>query len=531
MNRKNKIFILILLMGIIGFCISADELSLIFLNNTDRNICIRSLNSSDSEKFGQIQINAGETKKLTTDFSNDYILNLVIENSFNSKITEVQIFNKLKRNKDFRFYVPGGGPITNWGCAWNNNRIKIKKLDSQIENNWLSTLPFISPNYNAEVSIEVIPELPASNDSTLEFTLMAVSPDNKITEIELETSDQSEEELIKGKLNLEYWDLNAYASLEPVSFKSGNNMMSKWVDLIIHNYTMKSFLFYGIDENPVIDHVEMSYKENFNKDYTVFYPPQSQFRGPSFRFNIKQKEKQFTTQPGNIETNKNNDTYYLIIGKQADLTQGKIDYIPLKITTGSRLGYSLKNGVKINSEEGFAYQVKFIPVNAQFKLQSATPSEVSEKIRIPINQDGKLAFELTPMKNITIKAETTGANSEKIQNNRVAQKYIISGVTKTNKKKYSYRVILIAPPFLAGNTPGKFSSGYNVSSSSDIGNFVRYPLHLYIMSLDSDNKENNIDGASTVTELPENIMGSIEYFISDKDMQITDSNTDNGITN
>ena len=82
--------------------------------------------------------------------------------------------------------------------------------------------------------------------------------------------------------------------------------------------------------------------------------------------------------------------------------------------------------------------------------------------------------------------------------------------------------MLIAPPFLAGNTPGKFQPGASIPDTEDIGNYIRYPLHMYIMELNEDSTEVNIDGSNSYTELPRELIGSIDYFISDKDMIIKD---------
>lgn len=523
MNRKeHKIFISLFFLSLLSFCCIADELVLNINNGTGNSVYVKFVDSNLSDKFETIEIPKEEAKKITTEFSDEYILDLAFTDQNNNRISGFQVFNKKQYDKNYQFYVPGGGSLTGWGCAWDMNRIKIKKLYGYKNYAWLNWVPLFSPNCYAEVNIEVIPEIKAEANNILEFTLFAVPKKDSIEEIELGTSGEKVKKLDKTDLNLQYWGLEEYASLKPAVHETGNGAMVRWVDLIIHNYTMRSFLFYGLEEDPGSDHIELAYKEGFLKDYTVFYPPQTQMRGPGFKFQAKNEKDNFILYPEDVSNRSKKDKYYLIIGKQVDLNRNDLDYIPLEITTGSRLGYALDNGVKLNAHEDYAYEVEFTPVNAQFMINTVEPYIVSEKIRVPLNLDGTLAFNIYPMENISIEAENPNLNINRNLPNRIAQKYIISGKSKTDGKKYSFRLLLIAPPFLAGNTPGRFYPGARSPITSDTGNFLRYPLHLYVMALDEENKEVNIDGIKTVSELPDNLIGSIEYFISDKDMVIKD---------
>ena len=524
LNKKNRQYFLaiMLFLGTQLYCV-ANDLVIKLKNKTNAEISVKFIGSNESSKFEPIQILSGETKKLETDFSDDYFLNLLLENSNSAKIADIQVVNNQTHNNNF--YIPGNGPLTNWGLAWSDDRIQINKIDGYKYYSWLSWfswIPFISPEYHAEIDLQVMPpEEKISNLSNtskvpLEFTLFAVPKHNKIKKIQLNATDEIEKKLCNDRLNLEYWDIKEYASLEPVVHEGYSGKMSRWVDLIIHNYSAKSFILYGLDEKPEDSHIEFSYKEDFIKDFTVFYPPQSQLRGPSFKFGVKHCGEKYDFYPETEKQDIEKDKFYLIIARQNNLSLNKLEYIPIHINTDIRLGRSLGSGVKVNAFEGYAYQVEFMPVNVKFYLTPVTSTEIAEKIRIPIDEDGQLAFKMTPMHDVKITAEAPSENSKEPQKNRVAQKYKISGKSMIDGKQYSYRLILVAPPFLDGNTPGIFSPGQRIPSSSDVGNFLRYPLHIYLMSLNNNGYEENIDGYETITELPENIMGSIEYFVSDK---------------
>ena len=44
---------------------------------------------------------------------------------------------------------------------------------------------------------------------------------------------------------------------------------------------------------------------------------------------------------------------------------------------------------------------------------------------------------------------------------------------------------------------------------------MRYPLHMYVLPVDKDGNEIQLTGKKTYSDLPSDMIGSIEYFISD----------------
>jgi hypothetical protein len=490
-----------------------DTLRLEIKNSFNDDLKIRIIDSNEILPFEPIKIEAGGSKMLDLNFAKKFYLNLVFINKKDKLVTEFQIVHNYSVNRDYNFIVPAGGVLTAFECAWNYNNIIVNEIQGYEYYSWLSWLPWL-PVYDADVKITVTPRPNASKlKDSVEFTLFALPISNKIKKIKLNSNIKESAVLCKDKVNLKSWGIEEKLLLNPIVFKK-NKFFARWVDLIIHNYSIQSWILYGIIQDPDMEHIKFNYPEMFIESFTIFYPPQTQLRGPGFRFGVKKEKDLFTVFPA---AKQKIDRFLFVIGRKESMLNNDLEFIPLELVTEAALGKCIKGGVNIKGHDGYAYQAGFIPLNARFAIREINPDLVLNKINMPVDKNGLAAFNLSAMEDVRITSESQffGSNNFK-SNGKVGIKYIISGKSAKTGKRYNYRLILIAPPFLAGNTPGNYSPNTNVASNSNIGNYLRYPLHLYLIPVDDEGMDIISTEVISKTDLPNNIIGSIEYFISDR---------------
>jgi hypothetical protein len=512
MNRIIKKLLLIAFLLNFISCFG-DTLKLEIKNLFDEKIKIRFVDSNTVDSFKAINIETNKTKKLKVDFSSIFYLNLSVFDDKNEKISDFQILHNYPRNKKYNFVVPAGGALTDFKCAWNNNKITIKRIQGYEYYSWLSWLPWL-PIYDADIKITVVPNTRnIASEDLLEFTLFALPVKNIVKRNKVNSNMSEEIELNKERLSFKGWGIGERLLFNPMVFNK-DDLLVRWVDLIIHNYSANSWILYGIEQNPDSKHIKFNYPELFNEDFTVFFPPQSQLRGPGFRFAVSKEKGKVNLYPLNRTEKKQKDKFYFVIGMQNNFQNNDLEYISLELTTKVRLGGYIENGVNIKGYENYVYQAGFIPVNVGFSIKTVEAEEVKNKINIPVDDKGKPAFKLVQMKDVRITKDSPASNS-KMTLGKTGMRYIVSGKSVKTGKVYKYRLILIAPPFLAGNTPGNFSPNKKIGSDSNIGNYLRYPLHLYLIPINGEEVDVISEDKNGKTELPNEIIGSIEYFISD----------------
>jgi hypothetical protein len=511
----NKIIKKILLSAILLNAVScySDTLKLEIQNLFDESIKIQFTDSNTADSLTEINIENKKTKPLDLDFGENFYLNLSIRDAKEEKVTDFQVLHNYPKNDKFTFVVPGGGALTDFKCAWSNNKIVVNKIQGYEYYSWLSWLPWL-PIYDADIKITIMQNTRnISNENSVEFTLFALPVKNIIKKNKINSNINEEIELNKEKLNFKNWGIGEKLLLNPMVFNK-NNILARWVDLIIHNYSANSWILYGIEQDPDSQHIKFNYPELFNEGFTIFFPPQSQLRGPGFRFGVRKEKGKIELYPQDNADDKQKDKFYFVIGMQNDFSNNDLEFIPLELITKSRLGEYIENGINIKGHDNYAYQAGFIPVNVGFSIIPAVSDEINNKINVPVDDNGKPAFKLLQMKDINITQEKQSSDSESTIN-KTGMRYIVSGKSTKTGKTYKYRLILIAPPFLAGNTPGNFSPNKKIASDSNIGNYLRYPLHLYLIPINNEEIDVISEDINGKTELPSEIIGSIEYFISD----------------
>ncbi|MCP4180049.1 MAG: hypothetical protein GY756_19985 [bacterium] len=516
--KKKMVFFFVcsVLMLLCSSRIVADQLKLIINNQTSKGINVKYVDSNYAEKFAPLSIASNKKADKKVKFSNNYILSLNIFDENDIYITNIQIVNNHKYSNKYKNIVPGNGPLPTFTCSWNNrNRIIIKNIEGFKYFTWIT----FSTYYNGTINIKVI-DPPILKTSSIEncpakFTLFATQKNNKLKNIKLNTLYHSDYKLDEQLVNLAKWKVKLEQILLPVVYKT-NNTQSRWVDLIIHNYSMNTYLLYGLSSMPKNDHISFSYKQPYNKNNIIFYPPLTQLRGPGFKFTVKkEKNKTFTFIPDkNIPENKK-DKYYLAIGMRTNVSNNILEYISIEIKTGIEIGSAMNSGVNISAYKNFAYQASFYPVNVSFYINLANNNKIKNLIRIPLNKNGEKAFSISSMKDIKIKLTPQSSNLKKSLCNKSGIIYEISGKSSITGKEYKYRLILIAPAFLAGNTPGLYSPNSSIAADYKIGNFIRYPIHLYVIPVNKDGYETEITQINNKSDLPSSLQGSIDYFISD----------------
>jgi hypothetical protein len=474
MIKKIIFFTISILSIFISFNTYANSLNLLINNQSSKGIKLEYVNSNYADKFESVLISSNKKAKKQLDFSDKYILSLNIFDENNIYITNIQIVNNHKYSNAYKNRISGNGPLTTFGCAWNNrNRVKINDIEGTVHFAWLT----FSKQYKGNINIEIIdPPLVATNtiaECPAEFTLFAIPKNNQLKDIKLNTLFSTEYKLDKHLANLSNWNVKLEQKLLPVVYQN-KKIQSRWVDLIIHNYSINTYLLYGLISKPENDHITFSYKQPYNKNNVVFYPPLAQLRGPGFKFSVTtEQDKPSKLTPDKNVAESKKDKYYLAIGKRIDSSSNIMEYMSVEIKTGIKLGSSMGSGININAYSEHAYQTGFYPVNVSFYIKLADESKVKDLIRIPLDKNGLKAFSLLPMENIKLKLVSQSSNSDKSLCNRSGIKYEISGVSPTTGETYRYRLILISPALLAGNTPGIYSPNASISSDSKIGNFIR----------------------------------------------------------
>ena len=412
--NKNLIFTTVLILIFFTYAkIFADKLNIVINNQSSKSIKVTHADSNYQKKIKPLSIETNNKAEIKIDFSDNFILSLNIFDENNIYITNIQIVNNHKYNNSYKNIVPGNGPLTTFACSWNNsNRVIISNIEGFKNFTWLT----YSTHYRGSVNIKII-DPPLTKTSSIEdcpakFTLFATQKNNELKSIKLNTLYHTDDKLDKQLADLSNWKVKLKQILLPVVYKS-DSTQSRWVDLIIHNYSMHTYLLYGLISKPENDHISYSYKQPYNNNNIVFYPPLAQLRGPGFKFSVKkEKDKTFTFIPdGNIPESKR-DKYYLIIGRRTNLSGDVLEYIPIEVKTGIEMGSSMDSGVNINAYKNFAYQVNFYPVNVSFYLKLAESNDIINLIRIPLDKNGERAFSISPMKDIQIKLISQSSNLE-----------------------------------------------------------------------------------------------------------------------
>ena len=506
-----KILITIFLLSF--YLCSGDTLKVEFFNLYKGDINIKFTESNTVDKFETINIKKAENRIIETDFAEEFSLTLSILDDKDNKITDFQILNNSDKSKKNNFVISAAGALTGLRCAWDENKVIVNKFQGNEFYSWLSWLPWL-PVYESDIKITITNNLKkVKNENFIEFTLFAFPVKDSFKKKKNNSNMDEDLKLSTDKVNLKSWGINEKLLLNP-KFFNNNNLMSRWVDLIIHNYSAQSWILYGIDQNPDSQHIKFNYPELFKDGFTVFFPPQSQLRGPGFQFGVTKKKDEIKLYPQ--ENTKNiKDRFYFLIGMQNDLSNNDLEYIPLELLTNIRFGSYIENGVNIKGYDNYFYQAGFIPVNVGFSISSVNPEKIENKINIPVNKNGKPAFKLAKMNDVKISVESQSSDGE-LSAGKVGNRYIISAKSIKTGKVYKYRLILIVPPFMAGNTPGKYSPNKSISTASNIGNYVRYPLHMYLIPVNSNEVDIISEDINGKTELPNEMIGSIEYFISDR---------------
>ena len=491
--------------------IIADSLKVNFLNKSNSQITVQYLNSNTCSPFTDISIPADNNKTCNLEFGDDFYLNLKV--SKQNSATKVQIVHNYTYNKILKNYIPCSGPLSGFGCAWSDKVfLNVRNIYGYESLSWLP----LFHDYHGKLDIIIQPDNQAqiqNKDIKLEFTLFAVSKEQKIQDIELNSSDSSTKELNKNDFKLNNWGIKHKSALKPETFYA-NSKLSRWVDLIVHNYTISSYIFYALSDSPQDKRINLNLGETIRGFYTIFYPPQSQLRSASFKFDVLQNNNLYTP----IKSSpKHSDRLYMLLSADLNETSKVLEYIPIQIITDIRISdpEPEPEKININAYKKHAYYADFMPINVSFKLTAAEPEKFMNKIRIPLTENGRNIFSaLKPMNNIKIKVLPQSNIQKTPVNNRTGIRYLISGESKTGEVYY-YKVILIAPPFLAGNTPGYFSPGPTIMLKSELGNYMRYPLHMYILPSDKNGNEFYLTGKKQSSDLPSEMIGSVEYFISD----------------
>ena len=516
-NRPFKKLIIQALIFLFTLCSCyGDSLKLEISNFFEDAVNIVFISSNEVSYFKPINIEKNKSILLELNFSKSFYLNLSVLGINNNNITDFQIVHNFKVNDSYSFVVPAGGVLTDFQCAWNKNNIIVNRIQGYNFFSWLSWLPWF-PIYDGDIKITIAPQPKSDNlEDSVEFTLYALPLTETINKNRLNSNLSEDLELNKDKVKLKSWGLEEKLSLNPVVFEK-NNLIVRWVDLLIHNYSAQSWILYGILQNPDCEHIKFNYPEIYSDGFTAFFPPQSQLRGPGFEFGVKKEKDELILYPKNEKKESPQDRFIFVIGKQDDISEKDLEYIPLELVTNIRLGKYIEKGVNIKGYDSYVYQAGFVPVNVAFGIRTVNPDIVENNINIPIDENGKPAFNLVGMKNIKIVPEHQSSdNSNTVSINKVGMRYLVSGKSVKTGKEHKYRVILIAPPFLAGNTPGNYSPNSEISSDSNIGNYLRYPLHLYLIPVNAEGVDIISSDISGKTELPNELIGSIEYFISDK---------------
>ena len=504
MLNKSKILIISLLL-ILSHLLYSAQLNFSVKNSYGTPVIISYFaNNNPSEKF-KIKLNNKKCKTIDLSLNKKESIKLEFHCS-DSLIAKFNISYNDKLNH-LKNYIPFSGPVTGSGCSWDHdNCIKVSSINSIVENSWI---PFVN-NYTFDVSIELQnPEkINLDNEYPLAFTLFAIP--SQETVVMTPNSNYSEIKKTSDKI----FDLSAHnvtlkTSLSPVTFEDKDSM-SRWVDLVLHNYTENSYILYAIRKKVGSEHIRLLYKNSKQSNDILFYPPLTQLRGPGFKFSAEKENNIYTAHPSLNETKKG-DKYYIVIGNSDEKLPAALNCIAIELSAYSYIEHPIKDGININSSNDQIYQNSISPFNCRFGLKKTDFSSISNMIRIPVNDNGKKVFTLSPMKNVDIELVPQNNNSA-LQANKVAVTYRISGESAYGR--HEYKVIIISPPFLNGNSPGIYSPLKNIPSKYDVGNYVRHPLHIYVLPLNK-NSNNELIRMQSNTQLPKNLIGEVKYFISD----------------
>ncbi|MCF7790680.1 MAG: hypothetical protein K9L78_05230 [Victivallales bacterium] len=516
MYLKNKTILLVLIF-FYAFCIKfyAGSLKINFLNSTSHPATVSYIDSNTVEKFKNLKIPAGNSIKKNFDFSDDFYLNLKITSGSKPESktdTELQIVHNYNYKLKLKNYIPSSGPLSGFGCAWENtDKIKINKIFGT-NRRLIKYLPIFN-DYMGNIEIEIADKASqAPSRNALEFTLFALPVSKKLKDIKLNTTEITEKKLNKNDFKLSRWGIQHKSKLSP-SVHFYNSTYSRWVDLIIHNFTVCNYIYYALKNKPEDERVKLHYQETVKGLNVSFFPPQTQLRGPSFKFKVLQDNKKLIP----VKHKKaEQDKIFLLIGAEINSSTNTLEYIPLQIISDLRIGSSLKKGINVSGYKNHVYNTKFYPVNVSFNLNSGANFENLKKIiRVPLRKfEHKFFDKLSIMKNIRVEHLPQSDKQETPKFNKTGARFHVSAVSETGNKYY-YKIILVAPPFLTGNTPGIFKPGRDIPAKFSIGNYQRYPLHIYIMPSDRNGCETQLTGRKISSDLPENMIGSIEYFISD----------------
>ncbi|HBM16744.1 MAG TPA: hypothetical protein DD381_10440 [Lentisphaeria bacterium] len=508
-----RFYICLLFFLIFSLDIYAGRLILTIKNERNEDIHATFDGSNFINSFDPYRIDANSVASLNLGFADGYFIKFNICASDETAISSFAVVNNYQLEHSYDNYIPGSGSLDNFGCYFSSsNTVRISDI-SGFRN--LSWLPFCSYD---EATLNIVIGKPAKisskDDDALEFPIFAVAESNYADEIALNSGSASDSIHIKDKeFNLQKWGITGESKLNNVSFHDGDKE-SRWADIIIHNFTPDSYFLYSLVQIYNSDCISFSYKDNLKNAPVLFYPPFTQMRGPGFRFSAwKTEAGELKTYPDKDSVQK--DEFVLLIGKISEGTENTFEYLPVRITASANAGYSMENGVNIEAYEEYVYRVKFTPVNAGFKITLPENDNYVNQIRIPTGSDAENLFSIVRMNDIAIKTVSNSkqANTKTRTSNSIM--YEISGISPNTGKKYFYKLILSAPPFLAGNTPGIYSPEKRVSDDLKIGNYLRYPVHLYIMETDNSGSEKYKINEHVATELPDFPAGRIEYFISD----------------